>query len=82
MRNFEEVVTQIIDILGRNGFGEYGLAIELHNLRKRSRYTVPEMMYARWEEAHGILCDEFLNMNGKIDNDSLTEMKLDIFLYS
>ena len=43
MRNFEEVITQITDVLESNGFRECELAIRLHKLRKSSRYTAPEM---------------------------------------
>lgn len=78
MRDFEKVITQIIDILGNNGLGECRLATELNRVRKSSRYTAPELMYIRWGEAHEMLCDAFLNRNGKIDNDTLAEMKLDI----
>ena len=79
MRNFEDVATQIIDILGNNGLGESILAIELHRVRNSSRYTSPEMMHIRWKQAHELLCEHFLNEQGKIVNDSLLEMKLDIF---
>lgn len=79
MRNFEEVITQITDVLESNGFRECELAIRLHKLRKSSRYTAPEMMYERWNEAHEELCEHLLNEQGKINNDALTEMKLDIF---
>ena len=79
MRNFEEVITQIIDILVLNGCGNSRLATNLRRVKNDSGYTAPELMYLRWNEVYDLLCDNFLNENGKIDKETiLLDMKVDI----
>lgn len=79
MRNFKDVITQIINILTQHGFQESALVIQLNKLIKDAKYTAPEMMYIKWNQAHELLCENLLNDNNKIDNDWFSEMKLDIF---
>ena len=79
MRNFKDVITQIINILIRNGLEQSELTIQLNKLIKDAKYTAPEMMYIKWNQAHELLCKNLLNENNKIDNDWSSEMKLDIF---
>lgn len=79
MRNFEDVINQIINILGGNGFGESDLSVGLYKAIKDSRYTAPESMVGRWMEAHALLYFDLLNEDGELTDKISLDTKAEIF---
>lgn len=78
MKKLIETIEDVISVLGVNGFGDYGLAIELHELKKEFVHKLDLNIDVAWERVLNLIYDDFLDIDNKLHKDKFTDMRLDI----